>query len=277
MGAAASTTKEDSSMSTVMFEKRDDGVALITLNRPERLNAFGEDLLSRLTAALRDCEDDPDIRCAALTGAGRGFSAGADINNMGGSGRRPIGPGVGNRLSHRSQMQTSGMLHEMGTPTVALVNGPAAGGGLGLCLATDFRIASDKARFVTAFRNIGVSGDYGCAWFLQRMVGITKARELLMLDRRIDAQEAHELGIATEVVPHDELIPRGLEFCREIAQGPTAVLAMMKWTLNFGANHNLSDSLYQEGAHVGLSFTGEDNKEAAKAFLEKRPPAFVGR
>ena len=265
-------------MATVMLEKRDDGVALITLNRPERLNAFGEDLLERLVGALEECEDDPDVRCVALTGAGRGFSAGADINNMSASGeRRRPGPGVGNRMGHRSQVQTSGMLHEMGTPTVALVNGPAAGGGLGLALATDFRIASDRARFVTAFRNIGVSGDYGCAWFLQRMVGITKARELLMLDRRIDADEAAALNIVTEVVPHDELIPRGLEFCREIAQGPTAVLAMMKWTLNFGANANLSDSLYQEGAHVALSFTGEDNKEAARAFLEKRQPEFVGR
>ncbi len=264
-------------MTTVMLDKRDDGVALITLNRPERLNAFGEDLLPRLVDALVDCEDDSEIRCVALTGAGRGFSAGADINNMSRSGGRRPGPGLSNRLSHRSQMQTSGMLHEMGTPTVALVNGPAAGGGLGLCLATDFRVASDRARFVTAFRNIGVSGDYGCAWFLQRMVGITKARELLILDRRIDAAEAEELGIVTQVVPHDDLIPRGLQFCREIAQGPTSVLAMMKWTLNFGANHNLSDSLYQEGAHVGLSFTGEDNKEAAKAFLEKRQPTFVGR
>ncbi len=265
-------------MATVMLEKRDDGVALITLNRPERLNAFGEDLIARLVGALEECEDDPDVRCVALTGAGRGFSAGADINNMSASSDRPRpGPGVGNRVGHRNQVQTSGMLHEMGTPTVALVNGPAAGGGLGLALATDFRIASDRARFVTAFRNIGVSGDYGCAWFLQRMVGITKARELLMLDRRIDAEEAAALNIVTEVVPHDELIPRGLEFCREIAQGPTAVLAMMKWTLNFGANANLSDSLYQEGAHVALSFTGEDNKEAAQAFLEKRQPVFVGR
>jgi len=264
-------------MTTVMLDKRGDGVALITLNRPERLNAFGDDLLARLTESLQDCEDDPEIRCVALTGAGRGFSAGADINNMNRAGSGRSGPGVSNRRSHRSQMETSGMLHEMGTPTVALVNGPAAGGGLGLALATDFRIASERARFVTAFRNIGVSGDYGCAWFLQRMVGITKARELLMLDRRIDAEEAAALNIVSEVVPHDELIPRGLEFCREIAQGPTAVLAMMKWTLNFGASHNLSDSLYQEGAHVGLSFTGEDNKEAARAFLEKRPPVFVGR
>ena len=160
---------------------------------------------------------------------------------------------------------------------MSLVNGPAAGGGLGLCLATDFRIASDRARFVTAFRNIGVSGDYGVAWFLQHMVGDTRSRELLMLDRRINADEAEALGIVTKVVPHEELLPQGLEFCRELAQGPTAVLAMMKWTLNFAATSNLSDSLYQEGSHVMLSFTGEDNKEAAKAFLEKRPPRFVGR
>ena len=174
-------------------------------------------------------------------------------------------------------MQTSGMLHQMGTPTVSLVNGPAAGGGLGLCLATDFRVASDRARFVTAFRNIGVSGDYGVTWFLTHMVGNTRARELLMLDRRLNADEAEALGIVNKVVPHDELMSAGLEFCRELAQGPTAVLAMMKWTLNYAATANLSDSLYQEGAHVGLSFQGEDNKEAARAFLEKRPPNFVGR
>ena len=269
---------ESDSDATVILDKRDDGVALITLNRPERMNAFGDDLLQRLTDALVDCEDDPEIRCVALTGAGRGFSAGADINNMSRrSDAPPPGPGVSNRRSHRSQQQTTGMLHEMGTPTVSLVNGPAAGGGLGLCLATDFRIASDRARFVTAFRNIGVSGDYGVAWFLNQMVGITRARELLMLDRRINADEAEALGIVTRVVPHEELLPEGLAFCRELAQGPTAVLSMMKWTLNYAATASLSDSLYQEGAHVGLSFTGEDNKEAAKAFLEKRPPNFIGR
>ena len=263
---------------TVILDKRDDGVALITLNRPERLNAFGDDLLDRLSEALIDCEDDPEVRCVAVTGAGRGFSAGADINNMGRrSDAPPPGPGVVNRRSHRSQQQTSGMLHQMGTPTVSLVNGPAAGGGLGLCLATDFRIASDRARFVTAFRNIGVSGDYGVAWFLIQMVGITRARELLILDRRINADEAESLGIVTKVVPHDELLTEGLAFCREIAQGPTAVLSMMKWTLNYAATSSLSDSLYQEGSHVMLSFSGEDNKEAARAFLEKRPPNFVGR
>ncbi len=263
---------------TVILDKRDDGVALITLNRPERMNAFGDDLLDRLSASLIDCEDDPDVRCVAITGAGRGFSAGADINNMGrGRGGPAPGPGVVNRGSHRSQLATTGMLHQMGTPTVALVNGPAAGGGLGLCLAADFRVASDRARFVTAFRNIGVSGDYGVAWFLNQMVGITRARELLMLDKRIDAEEAQALGIVSKIVPHDELLSEGLSFCREIAQGPTAVLSMMKWTLNYAATSNLHDSLYQEGAHVMLSFQGEDNKEAAKAFLEKRPPNFVGR
>ncbi len=269
---------ETNSEATVILEKRDDGVALITLNRPERLNAFGDDLIPRLMESLVDCEDDPQVRCVALTGAGRGFSAGADINNMSRRSDAPRpGPGVGNRVGHRQQAGTSGMLHEMGTPTVSLVNGPAAGGGLGLALATDFRIASERARFVTAFRNIGVSGDYGCAWFLQRMVGITKARELLMLGGQLSAEEAESEGIVSRVVPHDELIPEGLAFCREIAQGPTSVLAMMKWTLNFGATANLRDSLYQEGAHVALSFTGEDNKEAARAFLEKRPPNFVGR
>ena len=274
-GSKMSETNGDA---TVILDKRDDGVALITLNRPERMNSFGDDLIERLVNSLIDCEDDPEIRCVALTGAGRGFSAGADINNMNKRSDAPRpGPGIGNRMGHRNQLQTSGMLHEMGTPTVSLVNGPAAGGGLGLCLATDFRIASDRARFVTAFRNIGVSGDYGVAWFLNQMVGITRARELLILDRRINADEAEEMGIVSKVVPHDDLIPEGLAFCREIAQGPTAVLAMMKWTLNYAATSSLSDSLYQEGAHVALSFTGQDNKEAAQAFLEKRPPNFVGR
>ena len=269
---------EPNSDATVILDKRSDGVALITLNRPERMNSFGDDLLERLSEALVDCEDDPQVRCVALTGAGRGFSAGADINNMGRrSDAPPPGPGVVNRRSHRSQQQTTGMLREMGTPTVSLVNGPAAGGGLGLCLATDFRIASERARFVTAFRTIGVSGDYGVAWLLTSMVGGSRARELLMLDRRINADEAEALGIVNRVVPHEELMSEGLAFCRELAQGPTAVLAMMKWTLNYAATSTLSDSLYQEGAHVMLSFSGEDNKEAARAFLEKRPPNFIGR
>ena len=229
-------------MTTVMLDKRDDGVALITLNRPERLNAFGEDLLPRLVEALVDCEDDSAIRCVALTGAGRGFSAGADINNMSRSGGRRPGPGREQPAEPPQSDADLGNAARDGHADGGAGQRSGRGRRSGPVPGDRLPVASDRARFVTAFRNIGVSGDYGCAWFLQRMVGITKARELLMLDRRIDAAEAEELGIVTQVVPHDELIPRGLEFCRAIAQGPTSVLAMMKWTLNFGANHNLSDS-----------------------------------
>lgn len=274
-------------MTEVLFEKRPDGVALITLNRPDSLNAMSDDLVLQLGEYLEECERDRAVRCVALTGAGRGFCAGGDVRGMqsrnehsgegGGEGRNPIT--VLDRLTaglRRSHEATTLRLHTMAKPTVALVNGVAVGAGLSLCLGADIRIASDRARFGTAFRNVGLSGDFGGTYLLPRLVGMGRAREMYLTAEIIDAAKALETGLVNRVVPHEELIARGLEFCAKLASGPTAAFGRMKENLNLGETETLDALLHQEALLMRISGLSEDSREAVRAFLEKREPQFKG-
>ena len=216
----------------VLFDKRPDGVALITLNRPDSLNAMGGQLMPMFAQYLAQCQHDTSVRCVVLTGAGRAFCAGGDVKDMG---RRPEGtvsptapvpeakpaaapaqtdgarPSVFNLLDpsvgilRESQMRTSYVLHTMPKPTIAAVNGHAVGAGLSLALAADLRIASDRAKFGTAFRNVALSGDFGGSFYMQRLVGSGKTRELYFLAEIIDANEALRIGMVNRVVPHEQL------------------------------------------------------------------------
>jgi 2-(1,2-epoxy-1,2-dihydrophenyl)acetyl-CoA isomerase len=275
-------------MSDVLLEKRDDGVALITLNRPESLNAMGGELIPLLGRYLEECERDRAVRCVALTGNGRGFCAGGDVKGMqsrndgiaapeGGQPRNTIlvleSLTKGLRESHN---ETTLKLHTMSKPTVALVNGVAVGAGLGLALGCDIRIVSDRARFGTAFKNIGLSGDFGSSYLLPRLVGMGRARELYFTAEIIDAQRAHELGIANQVVPHDDLLPVGLAFAAKIAAGPTATYGRMKQNLNLAESSTLQELLDQEALLMRMSGLSNDSREAVRAFIEKREPQFTG-
>ena len=275
-------------MSDCLLEKRPDGVALITLNRPESLNSLGGDLVPLLEAHLLDCESDGDVRCVALTGAGRAFCAGGDIGGMQKRNDRqtedansPVNTIVHlERLTRelkRSQRATSLKLHTIGKPTVALVNGHAMGAGMSLALACDIRICSDKAKFGTAFRNVGLSGDYGGSYFLPRIVGPSKARELYFSAEIMDANRALELGIASRVVPAESLMDEGLAFCAKLATGPTAAYARMKDNLAFSETATLAELLDHEAAHQRLAGMSADSREAVASFLEKRSPNFTGR
>jgi len=274
-------------MTDVLFEKRADGVALITLNRPDSLNAMSDDLVLQLGEYLEECERDRAVRCVALTGAGRGFCAGGDVRGMqsrneqsregGGEGRNPIT--VLDRLTaglRRSHEATTLRLHTMAKPTVALVNGVAVGAGLSLCLGADIRIASDRARFGTAFRNVGLSGDFGGTYLLPRLVGMGRAREMYFTAEIIDAAKALETGLVNRVVPHEELMARGLEFCAKLASGPTAAFGRMKENLNLGETETLDALLHQEALLMRISGLSEDSREAVRAFMEKREPQFKG-
>jgi 2-(1,2-epoxy-1,2-dihydrophenyl)acetyl-CoA isomerase len=167
-------------------------------------------------------------------------------------------------------------LHTMGKPTVALVNGHAVGAGMSVALACDIRICSDRARFGTAFRNVGLSGDYGGSYFLQRLIGYGRARELYFTAEVIDAQRALELGIANRVVPAEALLDEGLAFCSRLAQGPTATYARMKSNHNLAATSTLDGLLDQEALLMRISGMSRDSREAVMAFVEKREPRFVG-
>jgi len=207
-------------VSDVLLERR-DGVALITLNRPETLNAMGGDLVPRFAEALAEVEADPAVRCVAITGAGRAFCAGGDIRAMQERNDRIAaaaaseGPAAViaelDRLVaelRRRHDEVSLRLHTMPKPVVALVNGPAVGAGFSIALACDIRLASDRARFGAAFRNVGLPGDFGGSYFLQRLCGAGIARELYFTAEIIDAARALELRIVNRVIPHDELLRR---------------------------------------------------------------------
>ncbi|OGO50745.1 MAG: hypothetical protein A2148_03360 [Chloroflexi bacterium RBG_16_68_14] len=271
----------------VLFEKRADGVALITLNRPDSLNAMGGQLMPMLARYLDQSLRDREVRAVVLTGAGRAFCAGGDVKAMG---QRPAGapaggdqtrsvPGAGEEGVvglREMQMRTSYVLHTMPKPTIAMVNGYAVGAGLSLALACDLRIASDQARFGTAFRNVGLSGDFGGSYFLPRLVGSAKARELYFTAEIIDAQEAFRLGIANRVVPHDQLEEETLAFAAKLAAGPTGAYARMKENLNLAWHVDLKTMLDHEALNMRLAGLSSDSREAVRAFIEKREPKFAG-
>ncbi len=271
-------------MSDVLLEKRDTGVALITLNRPESLNALGGSIVPEFHAAVVDCLADAAVRCIAVTGAGRGFCAGGDIRGMQRSVENEAAAPQPEQTVEEAILGFHGFhnaivvpLYNSRKPTVALVNGPAAGGGMGFALAFDFRICSDRARFVSAFANIAQSGDCGISYGLERLVGRARAFEILMLSEAIGAEQALRLGLAHRVYPHDEFLDRGLEFCARLAAGPTATFARMKENVTFAETHTYVEALEREAYHWKMSQLGHDHRQAIAAFLAKQPPAFTGR
>lgn len=276
----------------VLFEKRADGIGLITLNRPDSLNAMGGHLLPMLAEFLDEAERDRAVRAVVLTGAGRGFCAGGDVRGMqsrndsqaasaSGGESNPVAKLMATldrttaELRHLHNI-TSIRLHQLAKPTIALVNGVAVGAGFSLALACDIRICSDRARFGTAFRNVGLSGDFGGSYFLQRIVGAGRARELYFTAEILDAQKALEFGIANRVVPHDDLMTEGMAFCARLAAGPTATYARMKRNLELGETGTLQEVLDQEALHMRISGMSADSREAVRAFMEKREPHFIG-
>jgi 2-(1,2-epoxy-1,2-dihydrophenyl)acetyl-CoA isomerase len=275
----------------VLIDKRTDGVALITLNRPESLNAMGGMLMPVLAQYLADVSHDRNVRCVVLTGAGRAFCAGGDVKGMA-AGRDAIlnadgaaaptdsSPASafarGVAMLRESQASTSLVLHTMPKPTIAAVNGHAVGAGLSLALACDIRIASDKAKLGTIFRNVGFSGDFGGSYFLPRLVGNGKARELYFTGEILSAADALAIGMVNRVVEHEQLLDETLKFAAQLAAGPTLAYARMKENLNRAEDCDLKTLLDQEALNMNLSSTTSDHREAAKAFVEKRQPTFRG-
>jgi 2-(1,2-epoxy-1,2-dihydrophenyl)acetyl-CoA isomerase len=277
-------------MSDCLIEKRADGVALITLNRPESLNAVSADLEELLAEYLLDCEQDNEVRCVALTGAGRGFCAGGDVKQQAQrsearAGGEPLAsqvvkPAAGqqNRRNplQEGQMRISHKLHTLPKPTVALVNGPAAGAGLSIALACDIRFCSDQASFHTAFAKVGLSGDYGGTYYLQRLIGYGRAIELYYTSDPVDADKALQLGIANHVAGHEEFMLEGLEFCSRLAAGPTRAYANMKSNFNLAETAGLEELLDHEAMTMGASAMSKDHREGALSFVQRRAPNFTG-
>jgi 2-(1,2-epoxy-1,2-dihydrophenyl)acetyl-CoA isomerase len=273
----------------VLIEKR-DGVAKITLNRPESLNAMGGSLMPMLAQYLGDVSADRGVRCVVLTGAGRAFCAGGDVKGMA-AGRDAIlhpNGGAAPETSpaailaasvqglRQAQRATSLVLHTMPKPTIAMVNGHAVGAGLSLALACDIRVASENAKLGTIFRNVGFSGDFGGSYFLQKLVGMGKARELYFTGEILSAPDALAIGMVNRVVPHERLEEETMALAAQLAGGPTLAYARMKENLNRGEDCDLVTLLDQEALNMTLSGQTNDHREAAKAFVEKRTPTFKG-
>ena len=256
-----------------------DGVAVLTLNRPDSLNALSTPITQGLLDGLPRLGADPAVGVIVITGAGRGFCAGGDVKSMAEPGAPTGAPrSEEEAIAHlRSREEVSRLLHDIGKPTIAMVNGPAAGAGMSIALACDLRFAGESARFVTAFARIGFSGDFGGSYFLTRLVGTAKARELYFSPDPVLAQEALTMGLVNRVYPDSQLAEETLAFAKAVARGSRLALGLMKQNLNFAENASLSDLLDLEARHMIRSGQTEDHREAVKAFVEKRPALFQGR
>jgi 2-(1,2-epoxy-1,2-dihydrophenyl)acetyl-CoA isomerase len=264
-------------MTQDLLEAIKDGVAVLTLNRPERLNAMSRPMLDGLLEALPRLAEDPDVGVVVLTGAGRGFCAGGDVKAMA-EGTELGGTTLEERAQAlRSRMEVSRWLHEMPKPTIAMVRGAAAGAGLSLAMACDMRMAGDSARFGTAFARVGYSGDFGGSFFLTRLVGTAKARELYYTADLLDAQQALGLGLVNRVIPDARLEEETMALAARLARGPRVAYRYMKRNMNAAESGTLKDLLDLEAWHHTRTGMTEDHREAAKAFVDKREPVFKGR
>mgnify|MGYP001266575363 FL=1 len=259
----------------------DERVATITLNRPEKRNALSDHLTPALRQMLFDLETRNDVGCIVITGAGTAFCAGGDVGGMGNSKTaadtpRPTTEERVRALIHKQETLTL-RLADHAKPTIAALPGVAAGAGLSIALACDIRIAAASAFITTAFRNIGFSGDYGGSWLLTQLIGPSRAKDLYYTARRVQADEALQLGLFNHVVADDELPSATLALARQIASGPPIALGYMKENINRAVTSDLRSCLAMEADRLMRCAATDDHKEAVKAFMEKRQPVFNGR
>ncbi len=258
-------------MSETVLSETQDGVRIITLNRPDVLNAIDARLGGELFEALRDAEGAQDVRCVLLTGGGRGFCTGADLRQ-----HSPGKTSLGDLLRTRYNRIVL-RLRTMEKPVIAAVNGVAAGAGCNLALAADLRIASDRASFIEVFTRVGLVPDSGGMWLLPRLVGVGRALELMFFADPLDAAAAERIGLVNRVVPHEELMARAMEWARKLAQGPTRAYGLIKRGVDYNLAVDLRAALEYEAHLQEIAGRTEDHQEGVAAFLAKRPPAYQGR
>jgi 2-(1,2-epoxy-1,2-dihydrophenyl)acetyl-CoA isomerase len=273
------TTPIDTGTSDLLAERDDAGVLTLTLNRPQARNAMSRAMNEALQRQLAEAELDPAVKVVVLTGAGAGFCAGGDVKGMAAGAdparSMPIDEAIARqRLNQRA---TAGKLYGMPKPTIAALPGAAAGAGLALALACDLRILASTAVMTTAFAKVGFSGDYGGTFFMTRLIGSAKARELYFLSERVSADEALRLGLANRVCPPEALADETRALARRLATGPSVAYRYMKENLNRAAGADLFDCLDLEATHHIHCGLTEDHQNATRAFVEKREPVFKGR
>ncbi|TKI58883.1 2-(1,2-epoxy-1,2-dihydrophenyl)acetyl-CoA isomerase [Brevibacillus antibioticus] len=255
---------------TILYEVS-EGVAVVTLNRPDKFNAFTAVMNKEIADALKQAQKDADVRCIVLTGAGRAFNAGQDLSDVSGG-----DVDYGGFLRDRYNPMIL-QFQKTEKPIIAAVNGVAAGAGMSVALACDIRLASEKASFVNAFVNIGLVPDSGGCYFLPRIVGIGKALELAMTGEKVSAEEALRIGLVNQVYPAESFIEDALAYARKLALLPTKGIGLIKRTMYKGLEMGLEETLEYEAFAQEAAGSTEDHKEGVTAFMEKRAPRFTGR
>ncbi|MET3293029.1 UNVERIFIED_CONTAM: 2-(1,2-epoxy-1,2-dihydrophenyl)acetyl-CoA isomerase [Brevibacillus sp. OAP136] len=255
---------------TITYEVT-DRVAVITMNRPDKFNAFTERMHKEIIEALKQAQKDQDVRCILFTGAGRAFNAGQDLGDV-------IGQEVdfGGFLRERYNPMVL-QFQKTEKPIVAAINGVAAGAGMSVALACDLRVISEKASLVNAFVNIGLVPDSGGCYFLPRIVGLGKALELAMLGEKITADEAYRIGLVNQVFPAEDFAEQALAYARKLASLPTKGIGLIKRTMYKGLQMDLEQTLEYEAYAQEIAGKTADYKEGVTAFIEKRAPFFTGQ
>lgn len=268
---------------TDLIGRIEGNVAILSFNRPEVRNALSEGVYAGFETALPQIAANPNIHVVMVTGEGGAFCAGGDVKQMNAS-HKDGGSGVGGSsiedrvqgLRHRQNV-VSAALRKLPQPVVAALPGAAAGAGLSIALAADLRIAAERAILMTAFSNVAGSGDFGSSWFLPRLVGEAKAKELLFMSPRLSAEEAFELGLLNAVLPDDNFAKGALMWCQELAERAPIALRYMKENINRAGDVTLQAALDAEANAMIRTMATADHREAAAAFVEKRAPRFTGK
>lgn len=256
-------------MDEILVE-RNRGVVTVTLNRPERLNAITRSMWPQLTAQFSEIAANPDDRVLVVTGAGGAFCSGADLGGGGGENRHSL-------TLMREVGNAALALHRIPKPTVARVDGVATGAGLNLALACDLVVATDRSRFSEIFARRGLTVDFGGSWVLPRIVGLHRAKELVLLAEILSADEALSMGLVNRVVPEDQLDAVVTGWTEKLLAGPPLALSMSKVLLNNSFEMSLDQALESEAQAQSVNSASADAREAMRAFVEKRPPEFAGR
>lgn len=266
-------------MADSVLHEVSDGLATITINRPDAMNAMNTAAKVALRDALREAADDSAVRAVLLTATGRAFCVGQDLREHVGKLAEARDAGSGNALStvkeHYNPIVRA--LTEMPKPVVAGVNGVAAGAGFGFALACDYRVVADTASFNTSFAGVALTADSGVSWTLPRLIGQSRAADLLLFPRSISAQDAYALGVVNKLVPAAELAAEAAAVARALAEGPTLAYAALKESLAYGAGHTLAGTLEKEDELQTRAGASQDHTIAVRAFLDKEKPEYVGR
>ncbi|MBZ0288316.1 MAG: enoyl-CoA hydratase/isomerase family protein [Anaerolineae bacterium] len=260
---------------TILVEQN-GGILTITLNRPDKLNAFTDTMLDELTEAFKKADGDASVRVVVLTGAGRGFCPGQDLAA---AVERGAGNGTFSYSAHLRGHYNPLILGMRGLskPIIAAINGVAAGAGMSLALACDYRIAADSASFIQAFVKVGLVPDSGSTWMLPRLIGMTRALDMMLSGRKVSAQEALEMGLVSTVVPNEQLMETVNKLAQEFANAPTKTIGLIKQAVEFASNSTLEEALNNEADLQDKAAITADHTEGISAFLEKRPAQFQGK